>query len=456
MLFPVHTAAGFPNMQETPGIYYAIAYWLSTVLFIHLLPKRVGRGMKWGILIGAGVFLGFFMTITKSAPQKFFIPLMAVDALILFFMFWSVADVDLKGAMYYTIRSFIMGEFVASFYWQMFYYLVSHHILALRLQDTFLSAIIIYGIFYVAAYLLERRYKESNKELDLSWNTVIGALIISLAVYFFSNISFATQNTPFSARFTGEILLLRTSVDTIGLVVLYMYHILLHQMRAQVEVKTLQNMLAAQYANYRMSRDSVDMINRKYHDLKHQIAILRAEAADGEAVSREDKMKYLDQMEDDIRQYEAQNKTGNNVLDIILTGKSLLCQRHHIELTVVADGHALDFMDTMDLSALFGNALDNAIESVRKIDNYSKRLIHLTIVREKGFVHIDIENTFSGEIHFRNGLPVTTKKDKGYHGFGVKSMRATAEKYGGSLTIDTRDDWFRVHILLPWRDTVKG
>lgn len=88
-------------------------------------------------------------------------------------------------------------------------------------------------------------------------------------------------------------------------------------------------------------------------------------------------------MEQEIRSYEAQNKTGNEVLDTILTSKSLYCQQHGITLTCVADGAALDFMDTMDLCSLFGNALDNAIESVEKLPDSEQRLIHLVVTRKR-------------------------------------------------------------------------
>ena len=74
----------------------------------------------------------------------------------------------------------------------------------------------------------------------------------------------------------------------------------------------------------------------------------------------------------EIKQYEAQFKTGNRVLDTILSSESLKCQSKDIEITVVADGHALDFMNAMDISALFGNALDNAIEGAEKIQTKEK------------------------------------------------------------------------------------
>lgn len=77
-------------------------------------------------------------------------------------------------------------------------------------------------------------------------------------------------------------------------------------------------------------------------------------------------------MEDEIRQYEAQNKTGNKVLDTVLTSKSLYCAKHGITFTCVADGTLLDFMDIMDICSIFGNALDNAIECELKIADKEK------------------------------------------------------------------------------------
>lgn len=53
-------------------------------------------------------------------------------------------------------------------------------------------------------------------------------------------------------------------------------------------------------------------------------------------------------------------------------------------------------MDVMDISALFGNALDNAIESVKKIPDREKRLIHVAVAKQKGFLRIRVENCYEG------------------------------------------------------------
>ena len=118
----------------------------------------------------------------------------------------------------------------------------------------------------------------------------------------------------------------------------------------------------------------------------------------------------------------------------------------------MADGTLLDFMAEMDISALFGNVLDNAIESVEKLDDKEKRLIHLSVAKQKNFLRIRSENYTEEKITFKNGMPVTTKKDKRFHGFGMKSIQSTVRKYGGSVTAGVRDNWFELRILIPLKD----
>lgn len=185
------------------------------------------------------------------------------------------------------------------------------------------------------------------------------------------------------------------------------------------------------------------LVNQKYHDLKNHIQLLRAET------SSKKNLEYLDQMEQEIRSCEAQNKTGSRVLDAILTAKSLQCQREGITLTCVADGQALGFIHPIELSVIFDNALDNAMEGVKKLPDPDKRLIHVLAARQKGFLRIRMENYYEGDLNLKSGMPASTKQDKRYHGFGLKSIRSIVAKYGGSVTIVSKDGWFELRILLP-------
>lgn len=128
------------------------------------------------------------------------------------------------------------------------------------------------------------------------------------------------------------------------------------------------------------------------------------------------------------------------------------CIKNEITLTCVADGTLLNFMDVADICTIFGNALDNAIEYEQKIADKEKRLIHVSVFSQKGFLMIRFENYFEGTLMFEGDLPITTKKDSFYHGYGLKSIRYAVQKYKGVVRIDQKDQWFELKILIPLKN----
>ena len=146
--------------------------------------------------------------------------------------------------------------------------------------------------------------------------------------------------------------------------------------------------------------------------------------------------------------YDSIVKTGNEVLDTILTEKSLKCGKNDIQLTCTVDNSNLDFISISDLYSLFGNIVENAIEAVLKIDDKKKRVICLNVKQTEKLLSVHIENYYAGEITFVGGLP-QTKKDVRFHGFGMKSVRMIAEKYGGNVIARTDGDLFKLDILVP-------
>ncbi|MDE6590967.1 MAG: GHKL domain-containing protein, partial [Oscillospiraceae bacterium] len=290
---------------------------------------------------------------------------------------------------------------------------------------------------------LESRRGDPQTAMAFQLRELWSPILIGLACFAVSNLSFVHSSGPFVGSALTDIYNIRTLVDLAGVAMLYAYHVQRCELYMQRELDAIQNILQNQYVQYRQSRESIDVINHKYHDLKHQIAVLRAEP------DADRRNAYLDGMEDEIRDYEAQNKTGNSVLDTVLTGKSLYCARHSVELTCVADGAQLGFMDVMDICTVFGNMLDNAIECELRIREKEKRLIHLMVYVKKGFLVIRCENYCPEPVEFRDGLPVSTKGDSVYHGYGIKSVQHTAGKYGGTATVHTKDGWFEITVMIP-------
>ena len=142
-------------------------------------------------------------------------------------------------------------------------------------------------------------------------------------------------------------------------------------------------------------------------------------------------------------------RTGCEPLDLLLGQKALLCEKKGIRFDCAADGKALDFLKPADIYSLLGNALDNAIEAAGQVADPERRCIHLRAARQGNMVSVCVENLYDGSVTFENGLPQTSKADKRYHGFGMKSIRMIVEKYQGALDVQARDGAFVLSILLP-------
>lgn len=188
---------------------------------------------------------------------------------------------------------------------------------------------------------------------------------------------------------------------------------------------------------YKISKENIELINLKCHDLKHQIHKLRS----GNDISD----KELKEIEEQISIYDSSVKTGNDALDVILTEKSLLCKKNGIVMNIMAQGEMMDFMTKEDIYSLFGNILDNAITAVSDVDP-DKRVIMLNIEAVGGMLVIRESNCYTSPINFENGLPVTGG-DKRFHGYGMKSIKYVCDRYGADLVVKAVDGLFTMNIL---------
>lgn len=429
------------QLANTPGLFYAASYWLSCCVVILVSPLKQNKRTFILVQLLFMIILTYLMNLTDGIKEIFF-PMMVVYILMMFSNIHYMTKYDIKTSIYYTVRAFIMGEFIASFGWQILYYL-NFTKEVWGSFGVYLFAII--PIFGLILYLLEKRFINFNQSIQITYTELFLAIIIGLAIFTLSNLSYAIGSTIFSSSIdlAHEVFLVRTLFDFAGVAILFAYHFQLEQLQTRLEFEKIQQILQMQHSNYEILEQSIEIINQKYHDIKYQISLLKEEAKD------EDSVAYLNQMEKEIKIYEAQNQTGNKILDTILTAKAVFCQKNDIELIVVADGSLLNFIQPFDISTLFGNMLDNAIESVQKIESSERRLIHLLVAKEKNFVRIRLENCYDGVMEYDGNLPKTTKKDKASHGYGLKSISNIVKKYDGSVTISAKNGWFELRILIP-------
>lgn len=211
----------------------------------------------------------------------------------------------------------------------------------------------------------------------------------------------------------------------------------------EYEKESLALLLQQNKKQYESAKDSIEAVNIKCHDLRHQIRGFRnAGKVDENA---------LQEMEQAIDTYDAMIKTGNPALDIILTEKSMACKNRGIGFTCMAEGSGISYLEPSDLYALFGNALDNAIEATEVLPDPDKKQISLTVRRIEDFYSVHLQNYTQHRLVMAGGLPQTSKENKLEHGFGARSMQLLVEKYGGEITFYQDGDVVNVYLLLPCR-----
>ncbi len=289
-----------------------------------------------------------------------------------------------------------------------------------------------YFIVYLTAFELLDPKLKTNHDLRLGRNSIVGhtGLLIVADVIF-------NMVTNYYTTGRASLLLERSYNILVCVLILVLLNSQLSQRELTDELTGVRYVVEQGKRQYELAKKSVDLINIKYHDLRHQSERLRRQGGAEE-------LAELDRVLDE---YSALVKTGNEVLDVILTEKTLACRERSIQLLCMADGRGLEFVKPHHLYALLGNAIDNAMEAVQVLPE-GERVISLSLRRQGELVHIHVENPCAGTFTMRGGLPVTTKGDENYHGFGMLSMKTVAEQYGGGLSVQIEEGIFSLDMML--------
>jgi len=431
--------------QNIPRFYTALAEWAACGVYLLLMKRRSSNAGTAAVSAAALLIQSLFLILTDDLPTIFWIPCMMLAVGFMYLYLFGTCRMTALGTGYCCAKAFLLAEFAASLEWQLHVYLLHMGLELWCLQGILLP--LVYGVVFGCAFFLEKPIFSEEYLSQLTVREFASAAGIVVIAFSFSNLSFIAGNTPFTSNLMKDIFIIRTLADLGGIALLYAFQSRIGEYIAEKEKASINAMLKSQYEQYRNYQDSIELIHMKYHDLKHQIAGLRAET------DVEKRKEWLDAMERELEAGELLMKTGNSVLDTILGAKILYARGKGIRITCVADGTLLNFIHVTDICTIFGNALDNAVESVIMLEDPEKRLIHVSVSAQRNFVFIQVSNYCEQELKREAGqMPKTTKQDKKNHGFGLKSIRYSVEKYGGSVSVDLKKNWFELRMLIPQAD----
>ena len=424
-------------LPDIPRHLTAIAEWGACALYIAVLAK----GSSWrrpavGLPIGLALLLAV-QWLNGQLPIALWAPGMVVAIAVMFGLLWFTLRQSVLSTMFLAARALILAEFVASLQWQ----LRSFFEPALVVEVA--SVVIVFGALFAIAGIAEARHMTRGVPLGTTSRDLLTSAVIAAATFFVSNISFIIPNTPFSGRLGLEVFYIRTLVDLCGFIGLYAQQEQRMQLQARTESAAVNSLLHSQHEQYLQSKRTMEQVNRKYHDMKNQIDVIRSET------DEQRKAAYLDELEDSISAFAQQRRTGSSVLDTLLAAKGAYAAEHGVQLNVVADGALLSLMSVIDLTSIFGNALDNAIESSMRVTDTDNRLVRVAVFARGELLMIRVENSFDGRLRMVEGRPATLKQNRARHGYGLRNIESAAERYGGTMTIEATDSWFSLRILVP-------
>lgn len=354
---------------------------------------------------------------------------------------WACFEISLEWAVFYATASGTMQHIIfrGSRLLQNAIYVLSGYQADWAWSYAYLPLfVLLYGVCY---FVFARRLQKSNL------GTMPGRTMLWIAACFQLLLNLFVNLFNYYGTFYGATLFtLYSTFDLIVTVLLFfMLCEMLERSSAQRDNAILQEMMRQQRQQLELSRESVELINIKCHDIRKQLRTLNDKIPTEE----------LDELKKAVRIYDATPRTGCEALDVLLAERSVICQSRSIQLDYIVDGEKLSFLKPGEIYSLFGNALDNAIEAVTPLEE-EKRYIGLQVREERGMLVVRMENYTAGSPRFIDGLPQTTKGDPDWHGFGVKSMRRIVEQYGGTLHLQVQDEMFCLAALLPLKAHFKA
>lgn len=366
-------------LPDIPRLYTALAECLAVLLFTPALAPRFSRAVTGGITLLWAAVLSAFLGLTGNVPGGLWIPCMVTAIGLSYLYLWGVWSITLLEAGYHCARAFILAELAASVEWQL-------HCALWPARGpweplSLLLLALVYGtLFGIMCYLQHRRPQPAG-HLQIGGSAALTAVMLALTAFAVSNLGFLP-----GSEINMSIFSIRTLVDFSGVLILSVQH-------EQLQENALHSELAAM------------------DEVLH-------------------------------RQYEAENKTGNPVLDTLLTAKTMECQQENITITSVADGRMLGFLTIRELCTIVGVALDNAIAAVRAEPDPEKRLIKVAVYSQGGFAMLRFE-------HYTETAPALDADGLPQQGSDLKSVRTTVGQHGGSMTMHWENNWCTLRILFP-------
>ncbi|WP_394863796.1 GHKL domain-containing protein, partial [Paraclostridium bifermentans] len=193
----------------------------------------------------------------------------------------------------------------------------------------------------------------------------------------------------YSEKYVFDFLLTPKLILASSIVLILLFRQILKENKLKTQNELMQNKLDMQYKYYLNIQESHMKVKKLYHDINNHICCIDNLKNNSSEVD-----EYISDLNDEIKEFKCIYNTGNMILDIIINEKSKVCTNKGINFTCDINFSKVNVIKPIDVSSIFDNILDNAIEACDKISNEKiDKYIRIKGTIIKSFFIIKCENS---------------------------------------------------------------
>lgn len=406
----------YKRVYENKIIYVAMKGLIGiSIVLINMLEKPVLNLVSWMCVCGI-IVIFFYHDYEKKTAQRVFeivVLLLVLTAcetvgyLILEFVFWKIGIDNIQPMM-------------------------------MQCLDMTFSKLIILLLYYSIITKVWRKSKQNKftKAQDMVHLIIIVYSVINLAVIII------VVSNEMTVTFSERLLLLVNMFCIVfaDLYFLYFTKFVQENSDLKLKLKIFEQQSNLQYEYYAAQEGKYNEAVNILHDVNKHLKMIEEIYEYNETDKAREYAKKIEQM---LKPLVMKEYTNNPILNVLLNDKKKSAALQNIEFDLEVGNIDLNFMEPVEITTVFGNLLDNAMEACEKAVN--RKIINMKLDIYNDFVVIQISNSTNGQTKWSDGKPISQKGN--HHGIGLINVENIIKKYNGSMILEEKNFIYKCSII---------
>ena len=296
------------------------------------------------------------------------------------------------------------------------------------------TAVLLYYLILRRLFISEKPGRISVSQYTIYTVITVYVLINIGEILFFVKFGLSSKDYIFLMVDTAFMLL-------INLYLFYMLDASAENRELKYKIALYERQAQSNYDYYARQVESNKTALSVTHDLRKHIQVMKELKQHGASSELQD---YVEEFEDMISPLLTRQYCDNLILNTIISDKVDYCRKNGIHFQVDIQNVYIDFMKQIDITTLFGNILDNALEACEKTN---EKELSLKVYPFNKLVYIQLSNSFHEKIKWSaKGRPLSAKGE--HHGIGLGNVENVLKDYNGSIQFTVEEQTFSVEIMI--------